>query len=178
MKEAKERGSGAVKRDWEPRLVEARYQGQHARTGAMIGITADGIVSWKTWTSITRSRAVGSDRLAGSAKECRGTFDRRECQRRRSMLRLSQAQPRHSEEREGGRDPEKRAESVRPRDEARRRGVQEESSSSSTGISVRCSREGAISLKNSRWRPSSERVLCCQERCEQIWADTKMPRMC
>ena len=33
MKEAKERASGAVKRDWEPRLIEARYLGQHARTG-------------------------------------------------------------------------------------------------------------------------------------------------
>ena len=44
MKEAKEREAGAVKRDWEPRLIEARYLGQHARTGAMIGITADGIV--------------------------------------------------------------------------------------------------------------------------------------
>ena len=44
MKEAKERASGAAKRDWEPRLIEARYLGQHARKGAMIGITADGIV--------------------------------------------------------------------------------------------------------------------------------------
>ena len=44
MKEAKERGSGAVKKDWEPRLIEARFLGQHSRTGAMIGITADGIV--------------------------------------------------------------------------------------------------------------------------------------
>ena len=44
MKEAKERGSGAVKKDWEPRLIEARYLVQHARTGAMIGIPADGIV--------------------------------------------------------------------------------------------------------------------------------------
>ena len=44
MKEAKERASGAVKRDWEPKLIEARYLGQHARTGAMIGITTDGIV--------------------------------------------------------------------------------------------------------------------------------------
>ena len=44
MKEAKERASGAVKRDWEPRLIEARYLGQHARTGAMIGSTTDGIV--------------------------------------------------------------------------------------------------------------------------------------
>ena len=43
MKEAKERASGAVKRDWEPRLIEARYLGQHARTGAMIGVTTDGI---------------------------------------------------------------------------------------------------------------------------------------
>ena len=45
MKEAKERASGAAKRDWEPKLIEARYLGQHARTGAMMGITADGIVS-------------------------------------------------------------------------------------------------------------------------------------
>ena len=44
MKEAKGRASGAVKRDWEPWLIEARYLGQHARTGAMIGITTDGIV--------------------------------------------------------------------------------------------------------------------------------------
>ena len=36
-KEAKERASGAVKRDWEPRLIEARYLGQHARTVAMTG---------------------------------------------------------------------------------------------------------------------------------------------
>ena len=35
MKEAKERASGAI---------EARYLGQHARTGAMMGTTADGIV--------------------------------------------------------------------------------------------------------------------------------------
>ena len=44
VKEAKERASGAVKREWEARLTEARYLGQHARTGAMIGITADAIV--------------------------------------------------------------------------------------------------------------------------------------
>ena len=44
MKEVKERASGVVKRDWEPRLIEARSLGQHAQTGAMMGITADGIV--------------------------------------------------------------------------------------------------------------------------------------
>ena len=44
MKEAKERGPGAVKKDWEPRLREARYMGQHARTCAIIGIIAEGIV--------------------------------------------------------------------------------------------------------------------------------------
>ena len=41
------------------------------------------------------------------SKECCGIFDRRACQCRRSMLRLSQAQPRQSEENEGGRDPGK-----------------------------------------------------------------------
>ena len=44
MKEAMERASGAVKRDWELKLIEARYLGQHARAGATIGITTDGIV--------------------------------------------------------------------------------------------------------------------------------------
>ena len=72
MKEAKERGSGAFKKDWEPRFVEARYLGQHARTGAMITITADGIVCGRL-TSITRSRALGSDRLAGSQRSAMGS---------------------------------------------------------------------------------------------------------
>ena len=44
MKEAKERASLAVKRDWEPRLIEARYLGQHARLGATIDMVTDGIV--------------------------------------------------------------------------------------------------------------------------------------
>ena len=66
MKEAKERGSGAIKRDWEPRLIEARYLGQHAWTGAMMGIIADGIIVWKAWASIARSRTLGSKRMARS----------------------------------------------------------------------------------------------------------------
>ena len=44
MKEAKGQGSRAVERDWEPRLIEERYLGQHARTGATTGINADGVV--------------------------------------------------------------------------------------------------------------------------------------
>ena len=44
MKETKERASGAVKKDWESSFIEVRYLGQHARTGVMTGITADGIV--------------------------------------------------------------------------------------------------------------------------------------
>ena len=67
MKEAMERASGAVKRDWEPRLIEARYLGQHARTGAMMGITADGIVC-----AIARSRTLGSNRLAISQRSTVG----------------------------------------------------------------------------------------------------------
>ena len=58
MKVAKERASGAVKRDWEPRLIDARYLGQHARTGAMIGITTERNCLWKAWASIARSRTV------------------------------------------------------------------------------------------------------------------------
>ena len=65
MKEAKERASGAVKRDWEPRLIEARYLGQHARTGAMIGITTNGIVCGRLGRG---SRTLGSDRLARSQR--------------------------------------------------------------------------------------------------------------
>ena len=98
MKEVQERGSGAVKRDWEPRLVGARYVGQHARTGAMIGITAD--VDYP-------KQSAGIRQIGRISKECRGIFDRRACQCRRSMLRLGQAQPRQSEENEGGRDPGK-----------------------------------------------------------------------
>ena len=107
MKEAKERGSGVVKKDWEPRLIEARYLGQHAWTGALIGITADGIVP---------KQSVGIRQVGRISKEFRGIFDRRACQCWRSMLRLSQALQR----------PKERAESFRPRDEAPRGGVQEE----------------------------------------------------
>ena len=43
IKEAKERG-GVAKKDWEPRLLEARYVGQHARTGVIMGLTSEGVV--------------------------------------------------------------------------------------------------------------------------------------
>ena len=68
-KEVKEGASGAVKRDWEPRLIEARYLGQHARTGAMIGRRN---CMWKAWASIARSRTLGVDRLARSHRSAVG----------------------------------------------------------------------------------------------------------
>ena len=43
IKEAVERGSGAVKRDWEPRNVEGRYVGHHMQTGAVLIMTSEGI---------------------------------------------------------------------------------------------------------------------------------------
>jgi hypothetical protein len=43
IKEAKERGPGAKKRDWESRLIPVRYVGHHARTGAVMGLTEDGV---------------------------------------------------------------------------------------------------------------------------------------
>ena len=68
MKEAKERASGAVRRDWEPRLIDARYLGQHARTGAIYRRNC----LWKAWASIARSRTLGSDRLARSQRSAFG----------------------------------------------------------------------------------------------------------
>ena len=98
MKEAKGRGSGVLKKDWETRLMEARHLGQHARTGAMIGITADGIVCGRLGVDCPK-QSVGI--------KCRGILDRRACQRLRSTLRLIQAQPRQRGEREGRTSPEK-----------------------------------------------------------------------
>ena len=118
MEEAKERGSGAAKKDWEPRLIEAKYLGHgryHCRRHCL----------WKTWTSITRSRALGSDRLARSQRNAVGSSTDGRGQRRRSILRLTQTQARQSEERDVA-ETQGRAESARPRDEAPRRGVQEE----------------------------------------------------
>eukprot|EP00971_Amphidinium_carterae_P101932 2017895-Amphidinium_carterae.1 len=42
IKEVKERGAVA-RMDWEPRYIEARFVGEHARTGNMVGLTADGV---------------------------------------------------------------------------------------------------------------------------------------
>ena len=42
IKEAAER-IGRPKRDWEPRLVEVRYMGHHARTGSIIGLSPEGV---------------------------------------------------------------------------------------------------------------------------------------
>ena len=43
IKEAKER-SGRPKRDWQPRMVEARFVGHHSRTSSIIGLTPDGVI--------------------------------------------------------------------------------------------------------------------------------------
>ena len=127
MKEAKERGPGAVKKDWEPRLTEARYLGQHARTGAIIGIIADGIVCGRLGRLPEAERwdQTGWQDLEGVPLDLR-----RMCQRWRSLLRLSQAQPRQSEERECGRDPWKEQsqrgrETKHPDEECKRRKQQQ-----------------------------------------------------
>ena len=43
IKEAKER-SGRPKRDWQPKMVEARFVGHHSRTPSIIGLTPNGVV--------------------------------------------------------------------------------------------------------------------------------------
>ena len=50
---------------------------------------------------------VGIIQVGKISKECRGTCDQQVCQNLRSMLRLSQAQPRQSEENEGGKGHER-----------------------------------------------------------------------
>ena len=60
---------------------------------------------WKAYVDNPK-QSVGIRQVGRISKECHGIFDRRACQCRRSMLRLSQAHPRQSEEK-GGRDPGK-----------------------------------------------------------------------
>ena len=43
IKQAQER-AGRPKRDWQPRMVEARFVGHHSRTQSIIGLTPDGVV--------------------------------------------------------------------------------------------------------------------------------------
>ena len=99
MKEAKERASGAVKRDWEPRLIEARYLGQHARTGAMM-------VSLQTELFVVGlgvdcpKQNVGIKQVGKISKEYRGTCDQQACRNLKSILWPNQAQPRQNEEKE------------------------------------------------------------------------------
>ena len=50
IKEAYERSAGP-KRDWQARLVPVRYIGHHARTGAVMGLTPDGV---KFGTGVSR----------------------------------------------------------------------------------------------------------------------------
>ena len=81
-----ERGQGAVKRDWEPRLIEARCLGQHARTGAMIGITTDGIVCGRLGRGLPEAERWGSDRLTRSQRSAVGLCDQQVCRNLRSMV--------------------------------------------------------------------------------------------
>ena len=129
MKEATARGSEAVNQERlgaethrsevsGPARADRCHDRYHCRRHCL----------WKAGRRFTRSRALGSDRLAGCQKECRGISDRRACSCRRSMLRLSQAQPRQSEEKEGGRDPGKELgrETKRPEEECERKGQQQQ----------------------------------------------------
>ena len=168
MKEAKERGSGAVKKGWEPRNIEARYLGQHALTGAMIGITADGIVcvdylmqtGWQDLKGVPwdlRPTGMPVPEVDVEAQPGAAEADRRERRLQR---------------------PRERAEPVRPRVEAPRGGLQEERAAAPAPASASDAAETEPPAKRTRGeRHSSERVLCCQEGCGQVRPDSKMPRM-
>ena len=105
MKEAKERASGAVKRDWEPEAHRSQVSWTARTDGCRDGYHCRRSCSWKAWTSIARNRALGSNRLARSQ---RSTL--------KSILRPNQGQPRQNEENEGDQNlsgPETQLEGVR-----------------------------------------------------------------
>ena len=145
MKEVEERGSGAVKRDWEPRLIEVRNLGQHARTGTMIGITADGIVCGRHGRRLPEAERwdqTGWQDLKGVPWDLRPTPEVD-----------VEAQPGAAEaerrERRWQR-PRERAESVRPRDEAPRGGVQEKRAAAAAPASASDAAETEPSAKRTQ----------------------------
>ena len=50
-----EEKTGAKKRDWKPRMTEVRFVGYHSRTGALLGLTRDGL---KIGTRVSRLPAL------------------------------------------------------------------------------------------------------------------------
>ena len=89
-----------MKRDWEPRLIEARYLGQHARTGAMMGITADGIVCGRLGRRLPEAERwdqTGWQDLKGVPWNLRPTG----VPELEINTEANQAQPRQNEENEG-----------------------------------------------------------------------------
>ena len=125
MIEAKERGSGDVKKDWEPRLIEARHLGQHARTGAMTGITADGIVCGRLVRRLPEAERwdqTGWQDLQGVPWDLRPTgmpVPEVDVEAQSGAAEAERRERRWQ-------SPRERAESVRSRDEAPRGGLQEE----------------------------------------------------
>ena len=96
------RGQGTSVRSCEERLgAEAHrsqgYLGQHARTGAMMGITADGIVCGRLGRRLPEAERwdqTGWQDLKGVP------WNLQACRNLKSILRPSQAHPRQSEENE------------------------------------------------------------------------------
>ena len=162
MKEAKEPASGAVKKDWEPRPTGCEVSGTARADRCHDGHHCRRHCLWKGWASITRSRALGSDRLAGSQRSAVGSSTDGRASTGGRCWRLSQAQPRPSEEKEGGGDPGKEQsqlsrETKHAEENCKRKEQQQLEQKRSDVV-----RDRAISQENSRW----------------VWADSKMPRMC
>ena len=167
MKEAKERASGAVKRDWEPRLIEARYLGQHARTGAMMGITADGIVSGRLGRRLPEAERwvqTGWQDLKGVPWNLRPTgVPEPEVN--------IEAQPGAAEAERRKRD---RSELVTTKDETQL-GVREKRAKFDEASSAPAS--GADANEDDGIRSKRERILCDKVRCGKVRADSRMSSM-
>ena len=155
--------------------METRYLGQHARTGAMTGITADGTVCGR----IGRRLPEAERRDQTSWQDLKGVpWDLRPTGMPVPEVDV-EAQPgaAQAERRERCQRPRERAESVRPRDEAPRGGVQEGRAAAAAPASASDAAETEPSAKRARGRDTRARELCCQEGCGQVRPDSNMPRM-
>ena len=162
MKEAKERASGAV--------------------SAMIGITTDGIVCGRLGRRLPEAERwdqTGWQDLKGVPWDLRPTGVPEPEVDVEAQPGAAEAERR---ERRWQR-PRERSEPVRPRDETHQGGVREkrvrfDEPSSAPASASDAAEDDGIQSKRTRGKDSRERILCDQERCGKVRADSTMSSMC
>ena len=167
MKEAKERASGVVKRDWEPRLIDL---GQHARTGAMVSLHTELFVEGLGVDCPKQNVGIKQD--GKILKECRGTCDQQVCWNLKSILRPSQAQPRQCEEQEGDENLSG------PEPKLNKKEYERNEPDSTRHLQRLHQRKMQMRTTSNPRELEGKRILCDQEGCGKVRADSTMSRMC